>query len=221
MKYFTSDLHFGHKNVIKYCNRPYKSVEEMDKVIIETWNQQVSDSDSVYFMGDFGINKNKCLDSGLVRQLNGKKYMILGNHDSNYNRLMQNPENVKIHANICKKYLEAGWCFVDTRHYLMLKNDLHVVLTHLPPDNSIDSRYSDYKLKNNPNFIYIHGHLHGRYVKFNNMIDVGFDSNLTLYTEDDIINLVQDNRQYIPSRLTKYYLKKEAERAFNKIYRHN
>jgi len=78
-------------------------------------------------------------------------------------------------------------------------------MTHLPPCNDFDSRYSQFKLKNNPAFLYLSGHLHAHYLKKDNLIDVGFDGELKLYSEDDIIALLQDKRDFIPSRLTKHY----------------
>ena len=66
MKTFViSDLHLGHKNIIKLCDRPFKSLEEMDNVIINNWNKVVTDEDIVYVLGDFaykGLNAEKYLD---------------------------------------------------------------------------------------------------------------------------------------------------------------
>ena len=53
MVFVTSDLHFGHKNIIKYENRPFKDVEEMDQKLIENWNNKVGKDDTVYILGDF------------------------------------------------------------------------------------------------------------------------------------------------------------------------
>lgn len=81
MKFYTSDLHFYHKNIIKYEDRPFSSVEEMNEYLICKWNNKVSDNDEVYILGDFafcsGTDANKLLD-----RLKGKKYLIRGNHDS-------------------------------------------------------------------------------------------------------------------------------------------
>lgn len=52
MNYFISDLHFGHFNIIRYDNRPFNSVDEMDKVLIDNWNSVVSDDDTIYILGD-------------------------------------------------------------------------------------------------------------------------------------------------------------------------
>jgi len=76
--YFTADTHFGHKNIIKYCNRPFCSVDEMNEVMIENWNRTVSSKDTVYHLGDFGF---KGVDLILPR-LNGQIHLIHGNHDN-------------------------------------------------------------------------------------------------------------------------------------------
>ena len=82
MKIFEiSDTHFGHNNVIKYCNRPFKSVEEMDERMIKNWNETVSNNDTVIHLGDFGLGKKEYISS-IVQRLNGKKILILGNHDN-------------------------------------------------------------------------------------------------------------------------------------------
>ena len=53
MIFVTSDLHFGHANVIKFDNRPFQNVEEMDRALIALWNETVSKRDTVYILGDF------------------------------------------------------------------------------------------------------------------------------------------------------------------------
>lgn len=78
--FFTSDTHFGHENIIKYCNRPFNSVEEMNDTLIKNWNSVVKENDIVFHLGDFGfigIQEFKRIKN----QLNGKIYLITGNHD--------------------------------------------------------------------------------------------------------------------------------------------
>ena len=78
--FFTSDLHFRHGNIIKYCNRPFETVQEQTEKLIENWNMTVPDTATVFILGDFAFaNKNQW--RGILHQLTGKKYLILGNHD--------------------------------------------------------------------------------------------------------------------------------------------
>ena len=78
--FFTSDTHFGHANIMKYCKRPFETVEEMDQAIIDNWNSVVRPEDIVFHLGDFGFCGSLRLRE-IVDQLNGKIYLITGNHD--------------------------------------------------------------------------------------------------------------------------------------------
>lgn len=79
--WFISDNHFNHKNIIQYCNRPFKNVEEMDEYMIEMWNFVVGINDTVYHLGDFSFNLNFKEIKALVSKLNGSIILIQGNHD--------------------------------------------------------------------------------------------------------------------------------------------
>ena len=82
MIYFIADLHLGHKNIIELCNRPFSSIEEMDEAIISNWNKKVKKNDTVYIIGDLMW---KALDPKMyLDRLNGKKILVIGNHDSNW-----------------------------------------------------------------------------------------------------------------------------------------
>ena len=82
--YLTSDTHFYHQNVIKYDERPFRNVEEMNAALIQRWNEVVGEDDVVYHLGDFsmaGIER-----TALVRsQLKGIIHLVRGNHDNGRN----------------------------------------------------------------------------------------------------------------------------------------
>ena len=80
MIYFISDTHFNHNNIIKYCNRPFKSINEMNQTIINNWNKTVKADDEIYHLGDLVLGKKEEMYN-TVSNLNGKKYLIRGNHD--------------------------------------------------------------------------------------------------------------------------------------------
>jgi calcineurin-like phosphoesterase family protein len=80
--WLTSDNHFFHENILKYCNRPFGSVEDMNEALVKNWNSVVGPEDHVYCLGDFCFGSvakwNWCLEPG---RLNGHIHLILGNHD--------------------------------------------------------------------------------------------------------------------------------------------
>lgn len=78
--WFTSDTHFGHNNIIKYCNRPFDTVERMNAALIDNHNSLVKPNDIVYHLGDFAYKSKDGVEK-FVNRLNGKIYLILGNHD--------------------------------------------------------------------------------------------------------------------------------------------
>lgn len=79
--FFTSDHHFGHKNIIKYSNRPFNDVTEMNEEMIKRWNSKVAPNDKVYHIGDMGMCSAEDMREILYR-LNGRIFLIKGNHES-------------------------------------------------------------------------------------------------------------------------------------------
>jgi len=90
--YFTSDQHYGHRNVIKYCNRPFADEHEMDEELISRHNNTVKHGDTVYMLGDFTFKD----PSNYLRRLNGNLILIPGNHD-NLNKWMHNSSGKVVH----------------------------------------------------------------------------------------------------------------------------
>lgn len=78
--FFTSDTHFWHENILKFCNRPFSSVEEMNDTIIDNWNKLVGENDIVFHLGDFCFCGSDKFEK-IIEKLNGHIYLILGNHD--------------------------------------------------------------------------------------------------------------------------------------------
>lgn len=114
MIYYIADMHFGHANIIKYCNRPFKSVEEMDSVLVRNWQKRVKEDDTVYIVGDiiYG-HKNPEV---ILEQLPGKKILIEGNHDRSW-----------------KKKVDVEKYFEDIELMAEIKdNGIRVVLCHYP-----------------------------------------------------------------------------------------
>ena len=76
-----SDTHFDHENIIRYCNRPFHSVEEMNSVILRNWNRTIRPGDLVYFLGDMSFGRGSKSPKWWLKRLNGRIIYIKGSHD--------------------------------------------------------------------------------------------------------------------------------------------
>lgn len=87
---FTADWHLGHANIIKFCDRPFSTVEEMDEVIIKNACETVTDEDDLWVVGDISMSKatNAKRDrvAELVARVPGRKHLVVGNHDAKWIR---------------------------------------------------------------------------------------------------------------------------------------
>lgn len=173
--FFTSDYHINHFNIIKYCNRPFKNVDEMNEEIIARHNAVVKKDDTVYNLGDFIFNIDN--EKGIVRRLNGKQILIYGNHDSIHpanKRFKDKDQQFKIH-------IRAGWTEVAIEKTLTLKGGKVVRLHHMPYRNEEDvkERHHLHRLKDDAVPL-LHGHVHTEYKtsltkRGTVMINVGVD----------------------------------------------
>lgn len=86
--FFIADTHFGHGNALAFDNRPFKTIEEHDRALAENWNNAVGPDDEVFILGDISWH-NATKTNEILRALNGKKHLIIGNHDK---KLLKNRE---------------------------------------------------------------------------------------------------------------------------------
>lgn len=142
-----SDLHLQHKNIINFPGRKFNSVEEHDKYVIDRFNSVVDKDDRVYILGDLGFTPRDKL-STKVRQLNGIKTLIVGNHD----RLKDN------------EYMNMGIAQV-IRHPVFYNNN--IVLSHIPVMECFNSPYT----------INVHGHLHCSVLNLPNFFNANVELN--------------------------------------------
>lgn len=112
MIFLTSDPHFGHDNIIRYVDRPFKSVEEMDEILIKNFNRVVGPDDELYILGDFAMHEDyKKLRSYRDRLNCNNIHLIFGNHDRRF----------------------VSWMFKSTQDYLELEfNHTRFCLSHYP-----------------------------------------------------------------------------------------
>lgn len=79
--YFTADLHLGHENIIRFCDRPFADIREHDQYLIDAWNATVRPGDEVWVVGDFAYRGDKARAAKYFDTLNGTKHLVQGNHD--------------------------------------------------------------------------------------------------------------------------------------------
>ena len=96
--FITSDLHLDHTNIIKYCKRPFLNTEDMNKTLVDNWNNTISNKDTVYFLGDLAYGKGSRNTDYWLKQLNGKIIFIKGNHDKS--------DKIKFHETYILEYGE-------------------------------------------------------------------------------------------------------------------
>jgi calcineurin-like phosphoesterase family protein len=162
-RFYTADLHFWHANIIVYSKRPFRNAPQMNAKLIENWNSVVTDKDDIYIVGDFGFGPLDRLKA-ILSQLNGRKHLILGNHD-----------NEK-----WSDYIRAGFASVQRYLFLNIPSIGPVGFAHDPSCCIVDLSVP-----------WVCGHLHQQFEKMNNCVNAGVDvRNLTPVSEEDMIVLL-------------------------------
>ena len=136
MIWFTSDHHFGHTNIIRYCKRPYTSIEEMNEGLTSNWNERINKNDTVYYPGDLTLDSNA---AQYINKLNGTIKFIPGGHDSRWLHRLVTRE-----GRILDKHE-----LLQPIHMLM--SPIKIVLCHYPLLSWEQSHYGS---------IHLHGHSH-------------------------------------------------------------
>ena len=160
--WFTSDPHFLHANIIKYCNRPFISTDEMNYKIIRNWNSVVKKDDIIFCLGDFALGRETdCTE--ILKQLNGHKVLIKGNHEKT---VMSKAYNRDLFEGGIYELLEIS---VDDEE--VSDSFQPIVLCHYPMITWNRSHRGAWQL-----FGHVHGTLDNNPALSSNQIDVGVDS---------------------------------------------
>ncbi len=132
MVYFTADLHFGHRGILTMQDRPFGSVEEMDRVLLANYNAVVGNRDRVYILGDICHHMRVDAANELISRMHGEKYLLTGNHDKKYDPAL----------------------FAEIRDFMTLSlGGTYFALMHYPMLSWP---------KKNSGSIHLHGHIHAR-----------------------------------------------------------
>lgn len=184
--FFISDLHFCHKDILKHCPERYEQVISYayhndfksvpddlmgihDEWLIDMWNSTIKKKDTVYILGDFSFGSADFNAHKLLPKLNGKKYLILGNHDSTSDKLTNLFE--VIDKDRIKTFKKSLYPFIEE------EEGFRVFMSHYPMLAWEGS---------NEGVVNLHGHSHGRFDNYNVVhnalrVDVGIDGRLANY----------------------------------------
>lgn len=168
--WFTSDLHFGHVNIIQYCDRPFAGVEKMNEALVERWNEVVADGDTVWVLGDVAMGRI-AETLPLVGRLRGRAVMLTGNHDRCW------AGNGPKAADWVQRYLDAGFAEVHQGTVAMTVGGHQVLACHFPyrGDSQEIDRYLDARPTDGGGWL-LHGHVHEQWRQHGRMINVGCDA---------------------------------------------
>ncbi len=185
--WYTSDVHFGHKNILKFCRdtRRGKTIEEHDELMIEQWNSQVEPNDEVWHLGDFCFYKDIEQITKLLDRLHGRINLILGNHDlwvQKFHKEIQGYFRSIQHY----KLQVLRFPYPDTPQTVKYK----IALFHFPME--LWERCSNQT-------IHLHGHCHGHLYKDEyRRMDVGIDgrpdNKMALYSLEEILEIMKTRR---------------------------
>lgn len=179
MIWFTSDWHLNHYNILKYCNRPFKDVNQMNEIIINNYNSVVKEKDIVYFLGDFAF-KNIAEFS---ERLNGTKYLLPGSHDK--------PSKTFGELGI----LEPIYEFYPPNLLDEYGNKRLIVLCHYSLRSWSKSHYASWHL---------FGHHHGKLEPHGLSFDIGVDTNnFYPYSLEDVEKKMKSLKPIVDFRKSK------------------
>jgi calcineurin-like phosphoesterase family protein len=166
--WFTSDPHYGHRNIIGFSHRPFMGVDDMNASLIRRWNDVVQPGDTVFVLGDFALGPAGMI--GIAGQLVGHKILVPGNHDRCW---YGNGPGHKLWE---AEFLRAGF---DEIRQGVVEYDLlgrSVKLCHFPyvGDSHDSDRFIPYRPIDEGGWL-LHGHIHTSWLQQDRMVNVGVD----------------------------------------------
>ncbi|MBC7679285.1 MAG: metallophosphoesterase family protein [Pseudorhodobacter sp.] len=165
--YLTADTHFGHHNIIAYCNRPYADVQQMQDGLVDRWNDVVRPQDEVWHLGDVAMGR---LPETLqvVRRLHGRKHLVPGNHDRCWAGHSRAAEWTAL-------YQDVGFTLLPSQTTLAFGPKTALVC-HFPYRDPavVQQRYGQDHPDDDGRWL-LHGHVHDAWRQRRRMINVGVD----------------------------------------------
>lgn len=184
--FWTSDLHFGHKNLLSFCRdtRLGETIDEMDELLIEHWNKKIRRGDLVRILGDVSFHKEtKTIE--ILKRLNGAKHFIRGNHDHVLDKIIKtNPE-------LFQSYKQYDEVKIGSDRFVMC---------HFPIESFNRMHYGSFM---------IHGHTHGNTSNSGvpirkNRVDCGIDNrpqkDMNVFSHDEVLQLIKEQNEKLEEK---------------------
>lgn len=162
IKAFFSDPHFGHANIINYCNRPFANVEEMNRALVHNYNEIVKPDDTVIWLGDCFFKGDKDIYRDILAEMAGHKILVVGNHDGT------------------EAQMTALGFDMALRECVMTIAGKTCRLNHFPygadPQYEKPDKFKALRPKKRPGEILLHGHTHSRNKVNGNQVNLSCDA---------------------------------------------
>ncbi|KMO14758.1 metallophosphoesterase [Methylobacterium platani] len=146
--WFSADTHFGHRGILKMEGRPFATIEEHDDSLIHAWNSRVRPQHDVFLLGDFAMNSSAARCQEVFARLNGKKHLIIGNHDKD-------------------RHLSLGWASEPADLRTVHVDGVAIVMCHY----GLRTWNGTWR-----GALHLYGHSHGKLVGTSRSLDVGVDA---------------------------------------------
>lgn len=177
-RFFTSDLHLGHANIIRYCARPHRDVATMNLELLAHWEARVGAHDVVYVLGDVAMKVDEAT-TALFAALPGRKILIRGNHDRGRR----------------ERYAAMGFSEIVDHLDLRLANGVTAELSHYPfadPSPESAQRFRERRPISRGQWL-LCGHVHEKWRQLGHQINVGVDAwgGVTV-SEDEVVELIEN-----------------------------
>jgi calcineurin-like phosphoesterase family protein len=202
-RWFTADLHFGHRNIARYTGRPFPDtdagVDEMNATLIKLWNGTVGEDDEVWVLGDVAMGRIKdTLER--VGELHGRLHLVAGNHDRCWPVDPipgMSTKHIRKAEEWVDRYREVGFETIAQDTRMTLHDGTEVRLNHFPyeGDSHDEDRFVSARPLDDGGWL-LHGHIHQTARQRGHQINVGCDAwALSPVSEDQIVSLIAEGPQ--------------------------
>lgn len=166
---FYSDPHFFHKNVIRFCDRPFNDVEHMNQQLVELYNEAIGPDDFVLWCGDVSFG-SASKTNHVLRKLNGRRALVIGNHDKTMAMLALGFEFV-----VTEMRLAFSTCYATVSHYPYALTEAQKAKI-LEEGGRVDTRYEHLRPLERPGEVLLHGHTHSKEKVNGTQFHIGVDA---------------------------------------------